>query len=152
MLHFKNLVFNPLGEDTWYANIGPQSPLYMQNEVTMEQLLQYPIVRLPDDYFSNLTFYLEIDGIRLTEHKKVIYVNDSAAILALLSTTDVFRFGPGLSAPDYARYGIKTIPIRNCNVQINAGWLQRKRELLSPEAQAFVDLLGRLYPKSAAAE
>lgn len=152
MLHFKNLVFNPLGEDTWYANIGPQSPLYMQNEVTMEQLLQYPIVRLPDDYFSNLTFYLEIDGIRLTEHKKVIYVNDSAAILALLSTTDVFRFGPGLSAPDYARYGIKTIPIRNCNVQINAGWLQRKRELLSPEAQAFVDLLGRLYPKPAAAE
>ena len=152
MLHFKNLVFNPLGEDTCYANIGPQSPLYMQNEVTMEQLLQYPIVRLPDDYFSNLTFYLEIDGIRLTEHKKVIYVNDSAAILALLSTTDVFRFGPGLSAPDYARYGIKTIPIRNCNVQINAGWLQRKRELLSPEAQAFVDLLGRLYPKPAAAE
>ena len=152
MLHFKNLVFNPLGEDTWYANIGSQSPLYMQNEVTMEQLLQYPIVRLPDDYFSNLTFYLEIDGIRLTEHKKVIYVNDSAAILALLSTTDVFRFGPGLSAPDYARYGIKTIPIRNCNVQINAGWLQRKRELLSPEAQAFVDLLGRLYPKPAAAE
>lgn len=70
MLHFKNLVFNALGEDTWYANIGPHSPLYVQNEVTMEQLLQYPIVRLPDDYFSNLTFYLEIDGIRLTEHKK----------------------------------------------------------------------------------
>lgn len=146
MLHFKNLVFNPLGTDTWYANIGPNSPLYGQDEVTMEQLLQYPVVRLPDDYFSNLTFYLEIDGIRLTEHKKVVYVSDSAAIIALLRKTDVFRFGPGLSAPDYAQFGIKTIPIRNCGVKINVGWIQRKRELLSPEAQAFVDLLGALYP------
>ena len=35
MLHFKNLVFNPLGEDTWYANVGPNSPLYGRDEVTM---------------------------------------------------------------------------------------------------------------------
>ena len=81
----------------------------------------------------------------------MVYVSDSAAILALLSTTDVFRFGPGLSAPDYARYGIKTIPIRNCNVKINVGWLQRKRELLSPEAQAFVELLNGLYSSPSAA-
>lgn len=147
MLHFKNLVFNSLGEDTWYANIGPNSPLYEQDEVTMEQLLQYPIARLPDDYFSNLTFYLQIDGVRLTEHKKVVYVNDSAAILSLLEKTDVFRFGPGLSAPDYAAHGIRTIPIRNCDVRIHVGWVQRKRELLSPEAQDFVSLLEGLYPQ-----
>ena len=152
MLHFKNLVFNPLGVDTWYANIGPNSPLYNETEVTMEQLLQYPIVRLPDDYFSNLTFYLQIDGIRLTEHKKVVYVNDSAAILALLSQTDIFRFGPGLSAPDFAAHGIRSIPIRNCDVQINVGWVQRKRELLSPEAQDFVRLLEGLYLKQAGPE
>lgn len=149
MLHFKNLIYNPLGTDTWYANIGPNSPLYELDEVTMEQLLQYPIVRLPDDYFSNLTFYLQIDGIRLTEHKKVVYVNDSAAILALLSKTDVFRFGPGMSAQDFAAHGIKTIPIRNCNVKINVGYVQRKREMLSPEAQEFVRLLEGLYLSSA---
>ena len=88
----QNLVFTP-GEDTWHANVGPNSPLYGRDEVTMAELLHFPIVRLPDDYFSNLTFYLQIDGIRLTEHKKVVYVNDSAAILALLSKTDIFRFG-----------------------------------------------------------
>ena len=145
MLHFKNLVYNPLGVDTWYVNVGPNSPLYQQNEVTMQQLLRYPIVRLPDDYFSNLTFYLKIDGVRLTEHKKVIYVSDSAAILAMLRNTDVFRFTPGLSAPDYAGLGIRTIPIRNCDVKIDVGWLQRKREVLSPEAQDFVHLLEGLY-------
>lgn len=64
-LNYKNLKFNPLGTDTWYVNVGPNHPLYDREEVTMTELLDYPFVRLPDDYFSNLTFYLEIDGIPL---------------------------------------------------------------------------------------
>lgn len=80
MLKFKNLQFHALGTDTWYANIGPNHPLYHASEVTMEQLLPHPFVRLPDDYFSNLSFYLEIDGVRLEQFKRVVYVNDSAAI------------------------------------------------------------------------
>lgn len=145
-LNYKNLKFNPLGTDTWYANLGPNHPLYDREEVTMTELLDYPFVRLPDDYFSNLTFYLEIDGIPLNRFTRVIYVSDSAAILSLLQTTDVFRFGPGLSTPDFARHGIRTVPIRNCKVQIDVGWIQRKRELLSQEAQSFVAELEKLYP------
>lgn len=112
------------------------------------QRIPYPFVRLPDDYFSNLSFYLEIDGVRLEQFKRVVYVNDSAAILSLLRSTDVVRLGPGLSAPDFAEYGVRTIPIRNCQVQINVGWIQRSREMLSTEAQAFVKMLDELYPKS----
>ena len=67
MLKFKNLQFHVLGTDTWYANLGPNHPLYHASEVTMEQLLPHPFVRLPDDYFSNLSFYLEIDGVRLEQ-------------------------------------------------------------------------------------
>lgn len=148
MLKFKNLQFHALGTDTWYANLGPNHPLYHASEVTMEQLLPHPFVRLPDDYFSNLSFYLEIDGVRLEQFKRVVYVNDSAAILSLLRSTDVVRLGPGLSAPDFAEYGIRTIPIRNCQVQINVGWIQRSREMLSTEAQAFVKMLEELYPKN----
>ena len=54
-----------------------------------------------------------------------------------------------MSAQDFAAHGIKTIPIRNCNVKINVGYVQRKREMLSPEAQEFVRLLEGLYPYSA---
>lgn len=146
MLRFKGLTLHILGMDTWYANIGPRHPLYHRDEVTMPELLQYPFVRLPDDYFSNLTFYLEIDGIRLTEFKRVVYLSDSAAILSMLRETDAVRFGPGLSAPDFAAYGIRTIPIRNCAVQITVGWVQRKRDMLSNEAQEFVAQLEKLYP------
>lgn len=148
MLKFKGLELNILGADTWYANVGPNHPLYGRDEVTMAELLQYPFVRMPDDYFSNLTFYLEIDGVRLTEFKRVVYLSDSAAILAMLRETDAVRFGPGLSAPDFAAYGIRTVPIRNCAVQITVGWLRRKRDMLSDEAREFVAQLEKLYPLS----
>ncbi len=148
MIHFKGLELNVLGKDTWYANIGPHHPLYDQDEVTARELSQYPHVRMPDDYFSNLTFYLEIDGVRLTEFKRVVYLSDSAAILSMLRETDAVRFGPGLSAKDLASYGIRTIPIHNCTVQITTGWLRRKRDNLSEEAQEFVSQLEKLYPVS----
>ena len=57
-----------------------------------------------------------------------------------------------MSAPDFAAHGIRSIPIRNCDVQINVGWVQRKRELLSPEAQDFVRLLEGLYLKQTGPE
>lgn len=148
MLNYKNLELNMIGKDTWYLNVGPYSPFYHRKEVAMEELKAYPCVRLPDDYFSHLTFYLEIDGIKLTELKRVVYVNNGASIINLLQNTDVYRFGPLLSAPDYKRYGIHTIPIKNCNLQINVGWIRRKKEILSKEAEAFVTMLQTLYPIS----
>lgn len=148
LINFKGIELHVLGMDTWYANLGPAHPLYDRDEVTILELLQYPFVRRPDDYFSNLTHYLEIDGVRLTSFTRVVYANDSTAILSLLHTTDAFRFGPGLSADDFSAYGIRTIPIRNCKIQITSGWLQRKRETLSEEAADFVAMLQNLYPVS----
>lgn len=148
ILNFKGIELHLLGMDTWYANLGPAHPLYDREEVTIRELLEYPFIRRPDDYFSNLTHYLEIDGVRLTNFTRVVYSNDSAAMLSILKATDAFRFGPGLSAADFAEYGIRTIPIQNCKIQITTGWLQRKRESLSEEARSFVSMLQKLYPLS----
>jgi len=148
MLKYKNIELNYIGTDTWYTNIGPNSPLYGKESVTIQDLLQYPIVRMPDDYFSNLTFYLTIDGVALTEFKKVVYMGDSAAVLNMLKYTDVFRFGPGISREDFSEYNIKTIPIRNCDVKIRIAWIKRKKELLSEEAAEFIQLLVRQVESS----
>ena len=151
-VNYKDLEFHLLGKDTWYLNVGPHSPFYDRKEVYMEELLDATFVRLPDDYFSNLTHYLEIGGIHLGKIRRKLYVSVSAAILALLRQTDVIRFGPALSAPDFAEYGIRSIPVRNSGVEISVGWLQRKRELLTPEAEEFVGLLKGLFPSPGAAD
>lgn len=148
MLNSKGLEMHVLGMDTWYANLGPTHPLYDRDEVTIQELQQYPHIRRPNDYFSNLSSYLEIDGVRMIDFPKDMYVNDSASIFTILQTTDAFRFGPGLSRADLAAYGIRTIPIHNCDVQITVGWLQRKRETLGEDAREFLSMLQNLYPIS----
>lgn len=60
-ISYKNLEYTTIAQDTWYINAGPESPLYSREEVSMEELLDYPVIRQHDDYFSQLTFYLEID-------------------------------------------------------------------------------------------
>lgn len=137
-LNYKSLKMEILGTDTWYCNIGPNHPLYNRREVTIREMAQYPFVRLADDYFANLTYHMSIDGVSLMEFRKKIYVSDSSAIINFLQNTDAVRFGPKLSAADFERCGIRTIPIHNCDVQITVGWIQRKREILSPEAESFV--------------
>lgn len=34
LLQYKNIELNFLGSDTWYANVGPNSPLYDREEVS----------------------------------------------------------------------------------------------------------------------
>jgi DNA-binding transcriptional LysR family regulator len=145
MLDYKNLEFNEISTDTWYVNVGERSPLYTKEVVNMKELLDYVVVRLPDDYFSNLTCYLEIDSISLTNFKKAIYLNNSGAIINFLNKTDAFRFGPGWSKQDFEELGIRTIPIENCDVTVTLGWIKRKKEELSQEALEFVGLLDSFY-------
>ena len=141
MLQYKNMEYNVLGTDTWYANVGPYSPLYDRKEVSAEELPQYPVVRMPDDYFSNLTFYLAVGGVLLTEFKKVVYMSDNAAAVNMLKYTDVFRFGSRINSGEFALHGIRTIPIKDCGVEISVAWIRRKKEILSPVAREFTQIL-----------
>ncbi len=140
-LRTKKLVYHPLGYDSWYANVGPSHPLYNREEITMQELLEYPVIRFQDDFFSNLTFFLEIDGIKLNKFEKVLHVNDTAAIVSILLNTDAFRFGPKISAPDFLKVGIRTIPIRNCQVRIDVGWIEQRMVAHSQYVLDFISLL-----------
>ena len=140
-LRTKKLVYHPLGYDSWYANVGPSHPLYNREEVSMQELLEYPVIRFQDDFFSNLTFFLEIDGIKLNNFEKVLHVNDTAAIISILLNTDAFRFGPKISASDFLKVGIRTIPIRNCQVRIDVGWIEQRMVTHSQYVQDFISLL-----------
>ena len=78
----------------------------------------------------------------------MVHANDSAAIVNMIQATDVFRFTPGVSRRDYDLRGIRTIPIRNCGVEISIGWIRRKKELLSPGAVEFIDIFTDLCQKA----
>ena len=78
---------------------------------------------------------------KLNSFKRVLHVNDTAAIISILRNTDAFRFGVGLSSEDFEAYGIRTIPIRNCQVRIHIGWVEQKKIVHTPCAQDFINLI-----------
>ena len=145
ILKYKNLEYHPMFHDTWFVNIGKNSPLYERETINIRELKAFPVIRKPDDYYSNLSHYLEIDGVKLTEFEKVFFVNETSTILTMLKNTDVFRFGPGISRADFLEHGIRTIPIENCDVLIKMGWIKRTRENISPEAKQFLKFLTKSF-------
>ena len=59
----------------------------------------------------------------------------------MMKYTDVFRFGSKINSEDFALHGIRTIPIKNCGVEISLAWIRRKKEILSPVAREFAQRL-----------
>ncbi len=148
MLYYKGLELTELVKDTWYVNVGPKNPLFHQEVVAFQDLAAYSPVRMPDDYFSNLTSYLEVDGMKIHKLKNTIYVNDCAAILSILQSTTAFRLGPGFSRPELEGFGIRSIPIQNCQVAVYAGWICRKDKMLTEDEKAFVEKLNQLKARA----
>lgn len=141
MISHKNIEYKVLGTDTWYINIGEKNPFYNSKIIDIRDLIDYTVVRLPDDYFSNLTYYLKIDNISLTCFKKTIHIGDSFGIIKILQNTDAFRFGPKLSEEEFKKYGIRTIPIKNCDVKFKLGFIKRKNEVLNIKSRSFIQYL-----------
>lgn len=140
-LKYKDMEMNVLGVDTWYANVGEKNPLYYKDLVTMQELTEYPVVRLYDDHFSNLTYYMRIDGVLLAETNKPLYVSDNAGLVNVMRHTQAYRYAPGLGRKDFADFGIRTIPIQNCNVEVVVCWIKKRKTRLSPLAEDFVRFL-----------
>lgn len=145
LLESRDMEFHELSRDTWYAYLGPNSPLFHKEQVTMAELFQYTVLRPPDDYFALLTSYLTIDGVSLTDTPRVMFLNNEGAIMNLLCTTDAFHFGMSWSRERYEALGLACKPIVNCDVEITLGWVKRKKEKLSMEAEEFVRMLEQQY-------
>ena len=137
----------PLGLDNWYVVTGPNSPLYNRKIVNMRELLDLPVIRFRDDYFSNMTYFLEIDGVKLIEIKHEIFVDDNPDIQNFLLQTNAYYFQLGINASYYTERGLHVIPIHNCDLKIEVLWIKQRKTLLSMEAENFVGVLKGLFPE-----
>ena len=144
ILHYKNLESHLISSDTWYANLGENNPYYSFSEVTMEQLRAFPLACLSGDYFYNLSLHLQIGGFFIRE-LSFFNFDSHGAIIEFIQNTDAFRFGPGWSYYDLAKKNIRTIPIKDMDLTVYCAWIKRKKELLSPEANAFLEILKGYY-------
>lgn len=141
LLESKNLEYHEFATDTWYVHVGRSSQFYNQEIIEMSQLVDCTILRSPDDYFSNLSYLFEVDGVHFTQFEKTMFVNDYVTRLRLLKMTDMVCIETDWDKEIEKEIGVRAIPIANCNIQISMGWIKRKKENLTVKVQEFIEIL-----------
>lgn len=145
LLESKNLEFHEFARDTWYVHVGKNSPLYNQEVIEMSQLINCTILRSPDDYFSNLSYLFEVDGIHFTQFEKTMFVNEYVTRVRLLNMTDMVCIETHWDKKIEKEIGVRAIPISNCNIKISMGWIKRKNENLNIKVQEFIQILEQKF-------
>ena len=138
---------NFIKEDKICVNVSENHPLYNRKSVSMKELLPYMVIRVQDDYFSNLYYFNKVDGIRFTEFKKTMFVNSNSGIIQMLKSSNGIRFGILSERESLKKYGIGTLLIDNCEDTSSIYWVKRKKEILSKNAQKFLKVFCNYYLK-----
>lgn len=141
LLKAKNLEYHELAIDTWYVHVGKNSPFYGHEVISMQELVDCTIMRAPDDYFSNLSYLFEVDGVHFTQFEKTMFVSDYFTRLRLLNTTDMVCIETAWNEDFEKEIGIRAIPIANCDIRISVGWIKRKNETQPSKVHEFIELL-----------
>lgn len=141
LLESKNLEYHEFAADTWHVHVGKSSPFYNEEILEMSELVRSTVLRAPDDYFSNLSYLIEIDGVNFTEFEKTMFINDYATRLRVLSLTDMICIETDWNKNIEKGLDIKAIPIKNCHINISMGWIKRKMENLPLKVMEFMELV-----------
>lgn len=146
-LQKKNLEYHELAVDDICINVGPGSPHYGKKSIHIQELLGDMVIRMQDDYFSNLCYFLDIDDAKFVDIEKTMFVNDGQMMIQVLRNTEAFRVSMKLESQVMHDYGIDTIPLEGGEGNISIGWIQRKNTHISEygleflrEVQQYVDM------------
>lgn len=145
ILRSSDLEAIPLGTDQIFAVVGPKNPLYNQAQVNMKDLIDLPTVRFRDDYFSNLSYFLEIDGVKLTEIKHEIFVDDNLDIQNFLLETNAFSFQLGINRSYFEARNLKVLKIKNSEFESQVWCIKQRKTKLSSYMEELVQNLKTMY-------
>lgn len=136
LLKKNHLVFTPLMTSEWRACLGPASPYYRRDSVTLEELSSIPLLRLRDDYLSSLTGGMKEVNILLDELQHS-YVGSSYLILHLLRKADCWYVVSEADLSAAHEYGLHLLPIKNLDIEMSIGFIQKEDHTLSETAAGF---------------
>lgn len=135
------LSFHTLAECPVYAYINKNHPLSNRDEVTLEELEDYPCL-LFEQGDSSFYFYEEI--ISEYEYKNVIRVSDRATAIDLLNCVNAYSIGIGMITKSQLESSTIALKIRSSE-KIKAGYLTRKASNLSPPGKCYIEKMKNFF-------
>lgn len=144
----KDLELHEIATSPLYVHVGAQNPLYGAEHIDPKELLPHTYVHLPMDYFSNINQLVALGDIRLSDFTKTIVINNYHGIVNMIKRTDAFIFGGKWQIDELQKGHVSSIRLDHCDVVKKLLWIKRKKEILSTQAEEFLDIIIENYGDS----
>ena len=145
MADAKEIELNILGKGPLYVHINEKNLDELVEEKEARDFLDFTLIHLPYDFFSNLNMSLTMDGVQLSRFKKTITMSNYHAIINMLNHTDAFMLGNKWQIEELKHSHIHSMRIRNCDIQKYFVIIRRKREVLSEAGKVFLNIIHETY-------
>ena len=144
VLHEAGLEFTPLFECSIYAYMSKTNPLATQDEVTIEELDEYPCLAFAQGDYNS--FYFAEEVLSTYEYKRLIRASDRATLLNLMVGINGYTLCSGiiceeLNGSDYCAVKLKT------DEKMTIGYISRKGAAMSEIGQKYIEILSRYKEK-----
>lgn len=145
IMEIKDIHVDELAKGPLCVHVNKKHPLAVNDEITSKQLLPYPYLHLSSDFYSNISQSLSMDGVLLSDFRKSIIMNNYHSLLNMLNHTESFILGHPWQRKELLKSNVKTLNIINNTIQKHLVVIHRKKQLLSEEAQLFLDIFKKDY-------
>lgn len=141
MAEIKDIEIEILGTGPLYVHINENNPLSQKEEIDVKDLLDFPLIHLPYDFFSELNFSLTIDDIPLKQFKTTITMSNYQAIINMINHANAIMLGNKWQIEELKHSHIKSLQFKNCHITKSFVIIKRKRTVLSNAAKIFLDII-----------
>ena len=138
------LVFTPLFECSIYAYMSKKNPLATKNEVTMEDLDDYPCLAFAQGDYNS--FYFAEEVLSTYEYKQLVRANDRATLLNLMVGINGYTLCSGIICEDLNGTDYCAVRLRT-DEKMTIGYISRKGSVLSEMGAKYIEELAKYKEK-----
>ena len=139
------LVFHPIMVRDTYAYVWEDHPLAGREEVSLEELKEYPCVSF--DQSSDKDFYLSEEALGDREYEKLIRSNDRATSAEIMAKLHGYSIGTGIMTESVTlKDGVVTIKLKEQD-PLTIGYITRKDHNLSDIGTRYISELEKYKKK-----
>ncbi len=141
LLKENNLKFTKLFVAKPHVFISVKNPLAKKNQVTLNDLEDYPYLSFEQGEFNSFHFSEEIQST--LSHRKSIRVSDRATLFNLLIGLNGYTISTGIISSDLNGNDIIPVPL-DIEEDITVGWISHKSITLSQLGNVYINALNEI--------
>lgn len=145
MAEVKEIEVMVLDRKPLYVHVNEKIPISNKEIIDAEELIAYPYIHLPRDFFSDLNQSLTINKTSLSDFKKMITMSNYHSIINMINHAQAFLLGNAWQVEELRNSNIRSLCFKDCDIMKNFVVIKRKREIFSAAALIFMDILKNEY-------